>query len=62
MGILYLLEKIKYKEVGVQKYMEKIPENGKNMVGGYIFGYFGKIQHTFHGFFPDHCVICVNIL
>ena len=40
------------KGVGVKKIMEKIHDKGKYMVGGDFFGRFGKIQHTFQGFFP----------
>ena len=38
--------------MGVKKIMEKIHDIGKYMVGGDFFGRFGKIQHTFQGFFP----------
>ena len=38
--------------MGVKKIMEKIHEIGKYVVGGDFFGRFGKIQHTFQGFFP----------
>ena len=38
--------------MGVKKIMEKIHDKGKYMVGGDFFGRFGKIQHTFQGFFP----------
>ena len=46
------ISRINGKGVGVKKIMEKIHEIGKNMVGGVFFGRFGKIQHTFQGFFP----------
>ena len=45
---------------GVKKNLGKNPKIGKNMVGGCIFDYIGKIQRTFHGFFPDPPVITVH--
>ena len=39
--------------VGVKDLGEKNPKYGKNLVVGVILGQFGKIYHTFPGFFPD---------
>ena len=39
--------------VGVQILSGKNPKYGKNLVVGVILGQFGKIYHTFPGYFPD---------
>ena len=40
--------------MGVKNFGGKNPKYGKNLVVGVILDQFGKMYHTFPGFFPDH--------